>query len=40
MKDVLDGSYMVYMYFTSSLQGVWHHIHGFLHQKCPNLTSM
>ena len=25
---------MVYMYSTSSLQGVWHHIHGFLHQKC------
>ena len=34
MKDVLDGSYMVCMYSTSSLQGVWHHIHGFLHQKC------
>ena len=34
MKDVLDASYMVYMYSTSSLQGVWHHIHGFLHQKC------
>src|SRR5438132_10698635 len=22
------------MYSTSSLQGVWHHIHGYLHQKC------
>src|SRR5438128_3242968 len=22
------------MYSTSSLQGVWHHIHGCLHQKC------
>ena len=34
MKDVLDGSYIVYMYSTSSLQGVWYHIHGSLHQKC------
>ena len=22
------------MYSTSSLQGVWHHIHGCLHEKC------
>ena len=34
MKDELDGSYMVYMYSTSSLQNVWHHIHNSLHQKC------
>ena len=34
MKDVLDGPYVVYMYSTSSLQGVWHHIHGCLHQIC------
>ena len=34
MEDVLDGSYMVNMYSTGSLQGVLHHIHGSLHQKC------